>query len=280
MCTLDIFDTLELTDTTHQGGEVAELKCRWAAGSMAHASRGTWGQLPPPEENLAMKALRLLGRQAGEERSAQVSLVKRIPAAAGLGGASSNAAAALAAANIAWNLHWPVHRLAETAAEIGSDVPFFLYGGAAVVGGRGERIEPLAASPGWPLVVVKPAVGLSTAEVYRQCAPADQDIRGVRGMQPLLNAIASQREDRAANSLWNRLQETAEQLAPAVAQALQSLRRAGAAGCLMSGSGSSVFGLCRSTIHARRVAAQLRQQLSGATFAARLWRSPRRAAAA
>ncbi len=203
-----------------------------------------------------------------------------IPAAAGLGGASSNAAAALAAANVAWKLHWPLDRLAETAAEIGSDAPFFLYGGAAVVSGRGERIEPINALPPWRLVVVKPAVGLSTAEVYRQCKPADHDPRGVRLLQPLRNALEDQRLDQAASSLWNRLQETAEELAPAVGETVHLLQRAGAAGCLMSGSGSSVFGLCRNTKHARRVAALVRQQSSGTTFAARLWRSPRRTAAA
>ena len=118
-----------------------KLECRWACGLRPGAS--VWRDSRPAGEP------RLAGgdaaARAGRSRSAarRFDLVKRIPAAAGLGGASSDAAAALVAANVAWQLDWPRERLAELAAELGSDVPFFLTRGAAVCRGRGERIESL-----------------------------------------------------------------------------------------------------------------------------------------
>ena len=106
------------------------LECQWADPSATAAL----GALPAEADNLATKAARLLRERAGIEAGAALRLVKRIPAAAGLGGGSSDAAAALVAGNIAWGLNWPLERLMPLAAELGSDVPFFL--------GRGARDLP------------------------------------------------------------------------------------------------------------------------------------------
>src|SRR5690606_14288781 len=98
----------------------------------------------------------------------------RIPWAAGLAGGSGNAAAALVGLNLLWGLKLPLSELALLAAELGSDVPFFLGAGSAVCRGRGERLEPVAGLAGVPMVVVRPWEGLSTASVFRACRPADQ----------------------------------------------------------------------------------------------------------
>ena len=103
---------------------------------------------------------------AAVEFGARVELVKRIPMAAGLGGGSSDAAAALRLANRAWQINWDDDRLTELAAELGSDIPFFLSHGAAICRGRGERVERLPPLPPLYFVIVKPAEALGTGEVY------------------------------------------------------------------------------------------------------------------
>src|SRR3954453_11766495 len=103
--------------------------------------------VPTGADNLIIKSLKLFQERSGSRFGAHVELVKRIPMAAGLGGGSSDAAAALRLANRAWNIHWEDDRLIEVAAELGSDIPFFLSHGAAVCRGRGERVDNLPPLP-------------------------------------------------------------------------------------------------------------------------------------
>jgi 4-diphosphocytidyl-2-C-methyl-D-erythritol kinase len=186
-------------------------------------------------------------------------VVKRIPAAAGLGGASSDAAAALAAANLAWQLRWPRTRLAELAADLGSDIPFFFGSGAGVGRGRGEQIESLAVPAGMHVVVVRPPVGLATREVYQRCTPAERP----RSVAPMARALEQGRWSQVAQHLHNRLEPAAEQLTPWIARLRRVFERLACLGHRMSGSGSSYFGICRHAGHARRVAARLRGENLG-----------------
>ena len=123
--------------------------------------------VPTGKQNLVYLALELFQQESGSRFGAHVELVKRIPTAAGLGGGSSDAAAALRLANRAWQINWPTSRLAELAADLGSDVPFFLSSTAAICRGRGERIERLHGLRRLHFVVVKPPLALSTGDVYR-----------------------------------------------------------------------------------------------------------------
>jgi len=191
-------------------------------------------------------------------------LIKRIPAAAGLGGASSDAAAALAAANSAWNLHWPLDRLQDLAAELGSDVPFFLTGGAAVCRGRGEFINPFASCP-LQLVVVRPAVGLSTKDVYQRCSPGHEACSAAA----MTAAMASRRAVSVARQLKNDLQAPASELTPSIAELGREFSRQPVLGHEMSGSGSSCFALVRSRRQSRRIATRLRARNAGLVFGAR-----------
>ena len=142
-------------------------------------SRSEMAPIPTGSDNLVVRALELLRERSGCEFGARVELAKRIPAAAGLGGGSSDAAAALRLANRGWKIHWSNDRLTEVAAEIGSDVPFFLEQGAAICRGRGERVERLPPIAPLHFVMVKPPVGLDTGEVYRTHA-ATTDWQGRR----------------------------------------------------------------------------------------------------
>lgn len=264
------------------------LACRWARGVEGYRTRhrnvgiGVWEAIPAEGDNLALRSLNLLRRRAGIGVGADVTLVKRIPAAAGLGGASSDAAAVLVAANIAWGLDWSRPQLAEVAAELGSDVPFFLRGGPCLCRGRGEQIESLEGIKPLHLVVVRPPAGLATAAVYRICSPAEQPRRA----DAILAAARGGDAVRVGRLLFNRLQEAAERLSPWIGRLREAFGRLDCLGHQMSGSGTSYLGLCRQAAHARAVAARLRAAGLGAVFAVTtqdgepvggdaIWTSPR-----
>jgi len=147
----------------------SERLVSWPAGGLAR-------EVPGGEENLVIRAARALAEAEGVGRGLEIDLVKEIPAAAGLGGGSSDAAAVLLAASLAWGIEPSPERLVELAAGLGSDVPWFLGGSAAIVRGRGEAVEPVAGIPSLPVVIALPAAGCPTAEVYRRCTPG----RGAR----------------------------------------------------------------------------------------------------
>jgi 4-diphosphocytidyl-2-C-methyl-D-erythritol kinase len=205
--------------------------------------------LPTGPENLVLKAATRLRDSTGCPAGATIRLTKRIPVAAGLGGGSSDAAATLVGLNELWKLGLSPAALARLGAEIGSDVPFFLSGSAAWCTGRGEVVTPAPVGRPLDLVLVKPPEGLQTAEVYHRvqipASPADGG--------PARSALASGDVEALGRALHNRLQEPAFELAPAVAEWHRRLAAVGTAGCLMSGSGSCLFALCRSSAEARRV---------------------------
>ena len=267
MVPVTIFDTFRFAVTS---GKQIRLTCRWAYGQRARAqscsnhpsslvtdpaddSQALLGDLPTGASNIVLRAVELLRRRANVDAGATMHLIKRIPSAAGLGGASSDAAAALVAANIAWKLNWPVADLEELSAELGSDIPFFFAGGAAICRGRGERLEPIPRMPRIHVVVVKPPVGLSTPLVYQACRVPSQP----RGVSDLLDAARIGQNSRVADAIFNRLQQPARKLSPWIDRLANDFNRFDCLGHQMSGSGSSYFGICRSTRHARRVASRL-----------------------
>jgi 4-diphosphocytidyl-2-C-methyl-D-erythritol kinase len=258
MAPIGLFDSLRFQ--TRPTGSI-ELHCRWATTGVDTAT--ALGELPPSETNLATRAIELLKRRAGITFGAIVHLVKRIPSAAGLGGGSSDAAAALLAANAGWDLGISRPELAELAAELGSDVPFFLGRGAAVCRGRGEKIEPVAGLGHMSLVVVRPPEGLSTAKVYAACRPAAKP----RRVSPLLRALRSGNLRSLASDLHNRLEKPAAEISAWVSRLKAEFLAEGCIAAQMSGSGSACFGVCRHARHARRVASRLRAKKIGQVYA-------------
>jgi 4-diphosphocytidyl-2-C-methyl-D-erythritol kinase len=261
MCPIDLFDTLCFQSLP---GDRVEFECRRASVANGRSERGLL-EVPDGADNLVVRAVELVRRRAGVSHGARLLLVKRIPAAAGLGGGSSDAAAALVAANVGWRLGRSPSKLAEWAAELGSDVPFFLADGPAICRGRGERVEPVAGLGGLCFVVVYPPAGLSTAAVYASCRPASQ----ARCVQPLLDALRRGDLEQAGRQLWNRLQPAAEGLSPWVKRLRQEFSELDCLGHGMSGSGSSYFGIYRHARHARRSARRLYAKGLGAVFAVR-----------
>jgi 4-diphosphocytidyl-2-C-methyl-D-erythritol kinase len=261
MSPIDLYDTLCFESVP---GSAIEFECRCArAGNRSHSAG--LPEAPNGPDNLVVQAVELVRRRADVRHGARLSLVKRIPVAAGLGGGSSDAAAALVAANEGWRLGRSPSELAAWAAELGSDVPFFLANGPAICRGRGERLEPVTGLDGLWFVVVFPPEGLSTAAVYAACRPATE----ARQVQPLLDALRQGDLQRAGRHLWNRLEPAAERLSPWIKRLRHEFGQHDCLAHAMSGSGSSYFGIYRHARHARRSARRLYAKGLGAVFAVR-----------
>jgi 4-diphosphocytidyl-2-C-methyl-D-erythritol kinase len=267
---INLFDRLSFREDSR--GQL-NLNCQWARGLEKRGRMRTstqsplreWETLPEGNDNIAVRAVDLLRRRAGITAGASLQLIKRIPMAAGLGGGSSDAAAALLAANRAWKLDWPADRLGQLAAEIGNDVPFFFGARPALCEGRGERIRRVTGIGRLDFVVVCPPEGLATADVYRQCRPAATP----RSAEALIAALRTGDHRKLGGLMMNRLQPTAEQLSPAVRTVRDELEKCDCPAAQMSGSGTACFGICRHARHANHVASRMRFRGLGRVFAVR-----------
>ncbi len=210
------------------------------------------------EDNLAVRAARLMQRVSGRKEGVAITLEKRIPVGGGLGGGSADAAAVLNGLNEMWGLGIPKLELAGLGAEIGSDVPALVLGGPVLMEGRGERVSPFAFPPSpfaFHLVLANPGVFCSTAEIFKAFSdplPNRPEI--------LYNIrLAMQAGDGAAvaRALQNDLEATATRLHPEVGAARRRLEEAGCLGVSMSGSGATVFGIVRDAAESECVARRL-----------------------
>jgi 4-diphosphocytidyl-2-C-methyl-D-erythritol kinase len=263
------WDTLSFESTPPVDGEPAQISLR--VRSFLSARDPPSDELPPEgDENLVVRALQLLRERSGCAEGARIELVKRIPMAAGLGGGSSDAAAALRVANRMWHLGWSCERLARLGAEVGSDVPFFVRGGSAICRGRGEQVESLSEITPLHFVIVKPPAGLSTAEVYRahDSLKTSTSPRQSR-LAELLTALRTRRFADIGRLMINRLEAAAVTLSPWIDRSRAVFDEFGCPGHQLSGSGSAYFGICRHAQEARRLAAFLKVRQLGLVYATR-----------
>lgn len=211
--------------------------------------------VPTDERNLVIRAAILLRESAGIHAGVRMKLTKRIPTQAGLGGGSSDAAAALLGLNTLWQLNYSTAKLAELAAKLGSDVPFFLADSpAAICRGRGEQLTTVPGFVGVPCVLAKPASGLSTADVYRHCVPQPPPT----SPEELASDLLKGNLGRAASRCFNALQPAAEALNPEVADLRRRFDHLGLFGHQLTGSGTAYFGLCATWRQAEVAAQRLR----------------------
>ena len=222
--------------------------------------------IPDDDSNLVLRAASALRERFGVRRGARVELEKVIPAGGGLGGGSADAAVTLAALAALWGIETDADELAGIGARLGADVPFFLTGGTALGTGTGTDIRPLADAPKMHLAVVAPGVHVSTAEAYGALgAPA------LTKVEPLVNLSVSRTEADFPDSLcgvWsNDFEAVVVRLHPEVGRARERLAGAGAARVLLSGSGSSVFGVFESKGEAERAGEALRAESGWKVFA-------------
>jgi 4-diphosphocytidyl-2-C-methyl-D-erythritol kinase len=199
----------------------------------------------PPEQNLAVRAAGMVLDATGHRFAVHLSLEKRIPLRAGLGGGSSDGAAALVAVNQLAGNAVPRHELLQFAARLGSDVPFFLSGAPLALGwGRGERLLALPPLPAAPVLLVTPPVGVGTPEAYRWLDAARQSA-GRRGAVALdLDALS--RWGDIGRLAGNDFESVVFARVPEIRAAFEALVRTRPLVCRMSGSGSTLFAVYRS----------------------------------
>ena len=240
MCPVSVFDTL---DVTRRAGGGLEFVCDDAT-------------LPTGEDNLVVCAARLFGSACGIELHARIALTKHIPHGAGLGGGSSDAATTLLALDRLFATRLSRDALAAMAAELGSDVPFFIYESAAMIRGRGERVEPVAFPHALPLLLIKPPFGVPTPWAYSRWKDACE----IPDVPYAAQAFS-----------WGKLVNDLERPVFEKHIFLADLKRwllaqPEAAGALMSGSGATVFAVLKSKGDALSLGERL-----AAEFGADLW---------
>ncbi len=252
----------ELVTVMHPVSIADDLSCRRSRD--VHL-RGGLEELG--EKNLAVRAVRAAQKYAGTRLGMDIRLTKRIPTGAGMGGGSADAAAALAAFNVLHRLRLPDEDLNRIAASVGSDVCFFLCGRTALCTGRGEIVQPVRTARKLHFVHVYPGYESSTAEVYRRLKLSLTPPR--RDVNQILETLAGGDVRDIGKALFNRLETPAFANQPPLKSLKRALSRFGFRGVLMSGSGSSMFGLCRSRDEARRMAGRLQQRGYGTVMVSR-----------
>lgn len=234
MTTIDLADRLELTLLAQD-----EIKI------ISHNRF-----VPDDQRNLAYQAALLLKERYHVKSGVEIAIEKTIPVAAGLAGGSSDAAAVLRGLNKLWKLGLSVDQLATIGTEIGSDVSFCVYGGTALATGRGEIIKKLPAAPTCWVVLAKPFIGVSTADVYRRL-----NLNGIHHpkTKEMIQAIEKEDYEGVCGHVGNVLEEVTFALHPEVAQIKEQMKRFGADAVLMSGSGPTVFGLVHHDSRMQRI---------------------------
>jgi 4-diphosphocytidyl-2-C-methyl-D-erythritol kinase len=190
------------------------------------------------EGNLVMKALRRLEALSGERLQATITLNKSIPAAAGLGGGSSDAAAALIGLRELFGLRLGNEDLARKALSLGADVPFFLQGGCAIGEGVGERLTPTCLLADYEILLINPGFAVPTASIYGHFDGCLTE----NAPQGRLNQVLRETRD-PRGFLHNDLQSVSEKLYPEILEVRQTIIACGLSDSLMSGSGPTVFAI-------------------------------------
>lgn len=251
-----VMQSLELSD---------ELFLRRTDGSGGRITlRGSDRELPSGEDNIIWRAVEMFAGETGamSEGGIEVFINKRIPIGAGLAGGSADAAATILAMNHIWELDLPMETLMELASKVGSDVPFCLQGGTALVTGRGDKVDALEPLPPFQVVLASPGDEVSTEEVYRRFdslgpgagLPGKEESEGV--LATLLEGTKGHDFEGICSNLHNSL-ESATIATDRVEQYKSTALGAGASAALMTGSGSTVFALVIGMEEAAEVAWEL-----------------------
>ncbi|MCL0072010.1 4-(cytidine 5'-diphospho)-2-C-methyl-D-erythritol kinase [Peptococcaceae bacterium] len=213
------------------------------------------GDAPLDESNLAYKAAKAILEYSNCKQGIRIKLVKNIPAAAGLAGGSSDAAAVLLGINKLLKLGLDTEELMEIGKGLGSDVPFCIVGGTALARGRGEKIQPLPKAPKMGVVLIKPDFGVSTAQVYKRFSL--DLVEKKADVNAVVEAIKKGDIKGIATAIFNDLEYVTMDMHPCLEGIKRQLEDAGALGVLMSGSGPTVYGLAFDLGHANILAKRL-----------------------
>ena len=217
------------------------------------------------EANLVWKAAEALARRGGIEPRAKIRVQKRIPIAMGLGGGSSDAAAALRALNEFWELSLAVEDLAEISAEIGSDVSFFLWGGTALAEGRGELVSPLPPIPPFNLTLVFPDLEISdkTRRMYSRLTSANYSDGGTTRLLVQMLMSGQFMAESIRGCIYNVFQDIAEWEFPVLARMRRAVLERGGPELYLCGAGPAMFAVPSSEMQHRTVAEALQPMGAG-----------------
>lgn len=211
-----------------------------------------------PGENLAFRAARTMEERFGRRSGLAIHVEKRIPAGAGLGGASADAAAVVVALAALWDIPRDSAALAYAARMLGADVPFFIDGGAALFGERGDMLEARLKPLDLPVALVKPDAPVPTGQAYA----AFDLLRAIRpnpvvSPEALIAALQAGDAEAVAAHLHNSMIDSSATIVPAITDVLEFfMASSGVLGYSMAGSGSACYALCRTDADAERCAAE------------------------
>jgi 4-diphosphocytidyl-2-C-methyl-D-erythritol kinase len=237
--------------------------------------------IPTDDRNLVVRALKRLQASLGIQQGARVTLTKRIPVQAGLGGGSADAAAALVIGSLVWTgqLHMPI--LHDLAKELGSDLNFFLEGWldghwTARCLGRGERVEPVLNPQCQYVVIAHPPQGCDTASIFRVLARWNADSAHasdavLRNSDEMLERLALGQSDHVGGLLYNRLELAARECNSWVERSARRFDRYNPLGQCLTGSGSARFCLCSTSEEAEKIASELRSFRDYRVYTASTW---------
>jgi 4-diphosphocytidyl-2-C-methyl-D-erythritol kinase len=212
--------------------------------------------LPTTENNLVFRAAQSIFASANYPYGVEITLAKKIPLAAGLGGGSSDAATTLIALNKICSLNFKKNDLMKLGAKIGADVPFFIFGNSALASGIGDQLKALQDLPKINLVLIKPQFELSTKMVYENL-----NLRLTRGRNNYSIPRFLKMSD-IIRELHNDLESVSLEMHPELSDLKKMLLRHGALGALMSGSGPTVFGIFRDGIEAKKILEVIKKEVS------------------
>ncbi len=213
--------------------------------------------LPTDEKNIAYKAAKLFFEETGVQGGVRIKIEKRIPVSAGLAGGSGNAAAVLQGMNMLYETALSQETLEHIGLMLGADVPYCLRGGTALAEGIGEVLTDLPAVPKTAIVIVKPKISVSTAEIYKALDAVQIEKRP--DTQALIAALQAGDVRALAAKMYNVMEPVTCEIHPVIEEIKQGLLSAGALGAIMSGSGPSVFGLFDDFVKAKKAAAQFKE---------------------
>lgn len=196
--------------------------------------------IPLDERNLVMKAALKLQKQFNIKQGVKIHLEKKIPAQAGLGGGSSDAAAALKGLNIIWKLNLSLQDLLAIGVKIGADVPYCLVGGTALVEGIGEKITPLKELKNMPILVVKPDINIATPWAFKKLD--ELTIEKHPNIKGLIRLLEANDYDGLKETIGNVFEAVAFTTYPEIAEIKKEMLAQGAFASIMTGSGSTVIG--------------------------------------
>ncbi|TLD42008.1 MAG: 4-diphosphocytidyl-2-C-methyl-D-erythritol kinase [Candidatus Jettenia ecosi] len=221
-------------------------------------------RLTTGEDNLVLKAVRLLQKESGISQGVKIYLDKKIPVGAGLGGGSSDAVATLVGLNNLWQLGYDEKKLISLAGKLGSDTPFFVIGNTAVCKGRGEIIIPYPLHVKYNYVIIYPKFEISTTTVYENFKI--NLTKNLKDVNFFLQTLLLGNPEKLGAYLHNRLEEVVFRLYPGIEKIKKTLAEIDFCGTLLSGSGSALYGLCKGGCDQKEIEQKIKMLNIGDVF--------------